>query len=122
MEIFSTKGVSFPNAYPKVFGAQDRTELSMRISDPRHMTPGVPPVNPERVPESFASMLGESLRRVEELDVNANKLAARAVYEPDSVEAHEVVIAAEKARFAVNFTKTMADGFVRAYRDLTNPR
>ena len=35
MDIYSTKGVSFPNAYPKVIGAQARVDLPMRTSDAR---------------------------------------------------------------------------------------
>lgn len=122
MDIFSAKGVSFPNAYPKVIGSQARVELPMQTSDTRHMQPGTPPVNPERVTEGFASVLGEALGRVESLDVRSQKMTARAVYEPDSVEAHEVVLAAEKARFALNLTKTVTDGLIRGYQGLTNPR
>ena len=122
MDIFSTKGVSFPNAYPKVIGSESRVDLPMRTSDPRHMQPGVAPANPERVTEGFAAALGQALGRVESLDVRSQNLTARAVYEPDSVEAHEVVLAAEKARFALNLTKTVTDGLIRGYQSLTNPR
>ncbi|MCR9144432.1 MAG: flagellar hook-basal body complex protein FliE [bacterium] len=122
MDIFSAKGVSFPNAYPKVIGSQARVDLPMQTSDARHMQPGSTPTNPERVTEGFAAALGEALGRVESLDVRSQDLTARAVYEPDSVEAHEVVLAAEKARFALNLTKTVTDGLIRGYQSLTNPR
>ena len=122
MDILSTKGVSFPNAFPKVVGSQERVDLPMRVNDARHMQPVAGPANPERVTEGFAAALGEALGRVESLDVRSQKLTARAVYEPDSVEAHEVVLAAEKARFALNLTKTVTDGLIRGYQSLTNPR
>jgi flagellar hook-basal body complex protein FliE len=44
------------------------------------------------------------------------------IYNPNSVEAHEVMIASEKARISLTFTKTVVDGIIRAYRDLTNLR
>lgn len=122
MDIFSTKGVSFPNAYPKITGAQARVDLPMQTSDARHMQPSAAQDNPERVSEGFAAVLGQTLGRVEAMDVNSQKLSAKAVYAPDSVEAHEVVLAAEKARFALNLTKTVTDGLIRGYQSLTNPR
>ncbi|HNE24497.1 MAG TPA: flagellar hook-basal body complex protein FliE, partial [Leptospiraceae bacterium] len=44
------------------------------------------------------------------------------IYDPDSVEVHDVMIAAEKSRFALTLTKTVADGLVRTFRELTQPR
>ncbi|MCP5480837.1 MAG: flagellar hook-basal body complex protein FliE [Spirochaetales bacterium] len=122
MQVYSTPGVSFPNGFPSVQGVESRTHLSMHTSSPRHITRAEAPPSPERVTEGFAHSLQEALRRVEAVDNEANELTRRAVFDPDSVDVHEVVIAAEKARFAINFTKTIADGVVRTYRELTNPR
>jgi flagellar hook-basal body complex protein FliE len=122
MDIFSTKGVSFPNAFPKVIGSQVRVDLPMNTTDPRHMQPGTAPASADRVTEGFAAALGQALGRVEKLDVHSQQMTAKSVYEPDSVEAHDVVLAAEKARFALNLTKTVSDGLIRGYQQLTNPR
>lgn len=123
MEITNSYGVQFANGLPKVVGSKSLGgQIDMLTENANHLRPGAKPVEPDKVAGGFASALNDALGMVEKLDVNSQKLTAKAVYEPDSVEAHTVVIAAEKARFALNLTKSIADGFVRTYRDLTNPR
>ncbi len=128
MEVFSTRGVGFPNGQPRLFGSegresiQSRANVDLSVTNPRHITPARQPADADRVTEGFAAALGESLRRVEDLGQRSNELTKRAVFEPESVDIHEVMIASQKSSFALNLTKSLADGFVRAYRDLTNPR
>lgn len=124
MEIFSTKSVSFPNGQPVLSGAKSRVTggPGLRTENSLHMTRAGRPSNPEGVSEGFAGALNEALGRVETLDTRAQKLTAQSVYDPDSVDAHTVILAAEKARFALNLTKTLADGAIRAYRELTSGR
>lgn len=124
MEIFSTKGVSFPNGQPVLPKGRSGTQggPSLRVDNPLHMTRAGQAPDPDRVTEGFAGALNKALGRVEELDTRAQKLTAQSVYDPDSVDAHTVILAAEKARFALNLTKTVADGAIRAYRELTSGR
>ena len=122
MQVFGTHGVEFLGTQPRVKGVMHKVHTSLKTTNPLHITPASRPPDAERVTEGFAAALGEALRRVEGLDVNSQKLNMKAVYEPDSVEAHEVVLAAEKARYALTLTKTIADGLVRTFRDLSNPR
>jgi len=41
---------------------------------------------------------------------------------PESVNIHDVQIAAEEAEMAVLFTKGVVDRVIRAYKDITNLR
>lgn len=122
MQIIDTKGVEFPNGMPQVMGSRKYNTMTMRTGNQRHFTRPGSPDNSERVSEGFADLLNQALARVEKLDVHSQKLSSKAVYDPDAVDVHDLVIAGEKARFALNLTKTLSDGFIRAYRELTNPR
>lgn len=78
--------------------------------------------NKEDISESFAEVFKKSLEKVNDSQVVADDLTQKMIYNPNSVEAHEVMIAAEKARISLTFTKTVVDGIIRAYRDITNLR
>ncbi len=70
----------------------------------------------------FLSLIQSALAKVEQADVKAKKMTVQAIVDPSSIELHEVLIAAEKARFALNLTKNLSDMFIRTYRDLSNVR
>ena len=76
----------------------------------------------ENISESFADVLKKSLEKVNDSQVHADDLTQKMIYNPNSVEAHEVMIAAEKARISLTFTKTVVDGIIRAYKELSNLR
>lgn len=122
MQIIDTKGVEFPNGMPQVMGSRRYNAMALKTGSARHFTRPGTPDNPERVSEGFGALLNQALSNVEKLDVRSQKLSAKAVYDPDAVDVHDLIIAGEKARFALNLTKTLSDGFIRAYRELTNPR
>lgn len=132
MEIHSTKGIQFNNHQPQVMGVESRANFSMRKTHQLHMQParsqssGLQSTDASHkgtnAVSGFAQVLQNALQQVEARDSTAKKLTARAVYEPDSVELHQVLLAAEKARFTLNFTKTMTDSLVRGFRELTAPR
>jgi len=96
----------------------------MVTTDARHIVPGgaAGAQKSENIAGSFAEALNNAVSGVEKLDANANRLTMQAIMDPDSVEVHQLMIAAEKARFALTLTKNLADGAIRAYKELTNPR
>lgn len=127
MNIQSERGVQFSGGMPQ-FRPSNRVPLGdakLTTQDPRHMQIG--PQGPES-PRStgpakgFADMLSRALEDVESVDSRSRDLTTKAIYDPDSVEVHDVMIAAEKSRFALTLTKTVADGLVRTFRELTQPR
>ncbi len=108
---------------PNVFGASRvSAPVDMRVANDRHMKPGAPDPHPEGAAGTFASALKDALSGVESLDNRSHNLAIQAVVDPDSVDTHQVVLAAEKARFALNLTKTVTDGFIRSFKELSSLR
>ena len=67
-------------------------------------------------------VLQKSFEKVNDQQVESDTLTQKIVFDPNSVDSHQVMIAAEKARISLTFTKTMIDGVVKAYRDLSNLR
>jgi flagellar hook-basal body complex protein FliE len=67
---------------------------------------------------SFGDMLKSALGKVNNLQVESDALAGKMVYDPGSVDIHTVMIAAQKAELALNFTKAVRDEAIRAYREL----
>ena len=97
-------------------------QIGVNTTDPLHFgnTPSI--VKTDDISESFSEVLKKSLEKVNDTQVTADDLTQKMIYNPNSVEAHEVMIASEKARISLTFTKTVVDGIIRAYRDLTNLR
>lgn len=128
MKIFSYSGVQFPSGQPKVFGAETISPLKLKTSHEKHIQISQKPPLNEIVPEkerfltNFADSLNQLLGSVESLSNESDELTKKAIYDPDSIDVHEVMIAAQKARFALNLTKTITDGVIRAYKELTMPR
>ena len=96
--------------------------VKISVGDDRHYGDVAKPHSIDDVSESFAATLKKSLEKVNDLEVEADNLTQKMVFEPNSVDAHQVMIASEKARIAVTFTKTLVDGVIKAYRDLSNLR
>lgn len=122
MKVFTSTGVQFPSAFPKPEGARTANPLRLQTLSDRHMQVSAKPPEADHAVTSFADALNQALGNVEALNERSESLTEKAIYDPDSVEAHEVIIATQKARFAMNLTKTLADGAVRSFRELTNPR
>ncbi|MFN3603162.1 MAG: flagellar hook-basal body complex protein FliE [Leptonema sp. (in: bacteria)] len=128
MKIFSYSGVQFPSGFPKVEKGETINPLQLKTSHEKHMKISQKPYlndlvpNQERIATNFAESLNQFINSVESLTTESDELTKKAVYDPDSVDVHEIMIAAQKSRFAINLTKTVTDGLVRAYKELITPR
>lgn len=97
-------------------------QIRITTTNPLHYG-GEPKVESnEDITESFAEVFKKSLEKVNDAQVHADDLTQKMVFNPNSVDAHEVMIAAEKARISLTFTKTVVDGIIRAYKELSNLR
>lgn len=74
------------------------------------------------VSTSFAEVLNKSLGRVNDLQVESEDLNQKMIYEPESVDIHTVMIAAQKAEVALNLARAVRDEAIKAYRELMNLR
>lgn len=109
-------------------------ELVLARTDPRHLTGRLDPQQSasasgaaaQRASGSqngtFASMLLDGLNSVNDQQQTADQLSVQAVVDPDSVDAHDVSIAAAKANLSLNITKSVVDRAIQAYREIQNVR
>lgn len=120
------RGIQFSGGMPQFLQSARMprpANSNLSVSDARHIqlggAPGPAVSNPGK---AFGDFLTDAVGQVEAVDARSRDLTAKSIFDPDSVEVHEVMIAAEKSRFALNLTKTVADGLVRTFRELTQPR
>jgi len=97
--------------------------VNLLTSDPKHFG-GISPIGREKddVSGSFADMLNSAVAKTNDLQVDAEGLMQKMVYEPETVDIHQVMIATQKAEVALGLTKAVRDGALNAYRELINLR
>jgi len=96
--------------------------IQLNVSRPGH-NKGLAIVDvPESTELNFSELLNRALEKVNDQQIESEKLTQQMITDPSSVEMHTVTIAAEKARMAITFTKTVADLAIKTYRDLVNLR
>jgi flagellar hook-basal body complex protein FliE len=78
--------------------------------------------NPDNVIEDFAHSIKDALSKVNDLQNKADELTMKMIYEPESVETYDVMIAAEKAKMAISFTRTIRDYFVKGFKEIISLR
>src|SRR6056297_269844 len=70
----------------------------------------------------FGQMVFDKLQDTNSLTQQSAQLTQQFITDPDSVDAHDVTIAMSKANFAVSLTKSVVDGALKAYREISNLR
>ncbi len=70
----------------------------------------------------FAEALNRAIGTVNNLQVESEDLTRRMITEPESVNIHTVMIAAQKAEVSLSFTRAVRDELVRTVRELMNLR
>ncbi len=96
--------------------------VKLNVTDKRHYTGDTAKKIDDDVSTSFKDMLSSAVGKVNNLQVQANGLTQKMIYEPESVDIHTVMIATQKAEIALSFTKSVRDEAIRAYRELINLR
>lgn len=72
--------------------------------------------------EDFGSMLLDGLNEVSNLEQQHEELSVQSVVDPDSVNPHDVTIAANQASLALSLTRNVVDRVVQGYQEITNLR
>ena len=97
--------------------------VNMKVSNEKHYGNDIKVVrNKDDISGSFSDVFMNAIEKVNDLQTNSNHLAEKMVYEPESVDIHQVMIAAQKAELSLTFTKSVRDEAIKAYRDLMNLR
>ena len=76
----------------------------------------------QTTPENFKSKVIEKLNQVNAIQKESENLTQQMLVDPDSVDAHEVMMALAEANMSLNITKAVLDRVIRAYRDITGTR
>lgn len=76
----------------------------------------------DNVVDSFGKMLNNAVKKVNNLQIGSDHLTQKMITEPNKVNIHEVMIAAQKAQFSLNFMKSIRDRVIRAYQTIINMR
>ena len=97
-------------------------EFQILRTDPNHLPGRYEPLPAGPEETAFRDALIGSLEEVNQAQVAHEELSIQAVVNPDSVEAHDLTIAAAKANVALGITRNVVDRVVQAYRDITNLR
>ncbi|NBC29502.1 MAG: flagellar hook-basal body complex protein FliE [Spirochaetes bacterium] len=70
----------------------------------------------------FSNMLFNSLEDVNDLQQSHEELSVQSIINPDSVDPHDVTLAAAKANLSLSITKSVVDRVLQAYREISNLR
>ena len=76
----------------------------------------------QTTPGNFTSKVFEKLNQVNAIQKESENLTQQMLIDPDSVDAHEVMMALAEANMSLNITKAVLDRVIRAYRDITGAR
>ncbi len=97
--------------------------VNMRTANPLHFQEKAGPAREaDDVAGSFIDMLKGAIGKVNDLQVQSDELAQKMVYQPESVDIHQVMIAGQKAEISLSFAKAIRDEAIRTYRELMNLR
>lgn len=98
-------------------------QMTLLRTDPRHYAGRLDPqVASGSQDGTFASLLMDSLNGVNDQQQTADALAVQAVIDPESVDTHDVTIAAAQAQLSLSITKSVVDRVIQAYREIQNVR
>ena len=70
----------------------------------------------------FSQAVKSAVVDVNNLQVQSDQLATQMIRKPDSVNIHDVMIAAQKAQLSLDYTKSLLTKAVQAYQSITNLR
>lgn len=97
--------------------------VSMTRSDSRHldikgrMSPLEQPTK-----ETFSDMLSQAMHGVNDDQIKMTDLNKQLVTDPNSVDVHDVTIAAAQANMSLGLAKAVIDRAVTAYKEIINIR
>lgn len=80
------------------------------------------PIPSQSEETGFRNALIGSLEEVNAQQVSHEQLSMQAIVDPESVDPHDLTIAAAKATTSLSITKNVVDRVIQAYRDITNLR
>jgi flagellar hook-basal body complex protein FliE len=96
--------------------------VRMRATNRAHFGAPAEEVSDDEFVTEFTRAMRDAFYRVNNLQQSSEELTKQMAVKPDSVDIHDVTIAAEKARLSLMLTKSVVDRITQAYRELINMR
>lgn len=93
--------------------------ISSAISPKAQMHPAKDKAN---VVESFGNAFSTALGKVNNLQVQSDKMVQKMITQPGKVNIHEVTTLLSQAEMSLSMTKAVTDRVITAYREITNLR
>lgn len=97
-------------------------QVDLRATHKNHFGVFAQDVKTQNEEESFTSSLKSSLQEANSLQQNVTDITQAYITDPESVDAHDVTIAISKANMAIDITKSVVDGALKAYNSIINMR
>lgn len=113
MNIFETTGG---------FAALGSERMNLMRTDQQHLPGKRESIHDGVVETGFRDALLGSLDDVNTQQVSHEQLSVQAIVDPESVDPHDLTIAAAKASTSLSITRNVVDRVIQAYRDITNLR
>ncbi len=101
---------------------QSNNRMALNRTHEQHLPGRRESLQPEVGGVGFRDALIGSLNDVNAQQMSHEQLSIQAIVDPDSVEPHDLTIAAAKASTSLSITKNVVDRVIQAYRDITNLR
>jgi len=96
--------------------------VSMLKNNPLHIDLERTAVTGKSPEQSFGDLFINAFNDVNNIQTQASSLAQQMITDPDSVDVHDVTIAAAEANLALSMTKAIVDRALQAYREIINTR
>lgn len=97
-------------------------QMNITRTHPNHVQGKYEPLAPRAEAATFRDALMGSLEEINSHQMEHEQLSIQAVVNPESVEAHDLTIAAARANTSLSIAKNVVDRVVQAYRDITSLR
>ncbi len=97
--------------------------VNLKVSKKNHIDDkSLEKLNGDSIALTFKDMFNKAIGQVNDMELKATDLANKLAIDPDSVDIHDVQIAAEEAEMGVLLTKGIVDRVIRAYKEIINVR
>jgi flagellar hook-basal body complex protein FliE len=104
------------------FAATGNERMGLLRTHQQHLPGKRESVDSGVVDTGFRDALLGSLNEVNAQQTSHEQLSVQAVVDPESVDPHDLTIAAAKATTSLSITRNVVDRVIQAYRDITNLR
>ncbi|MDC7228569.1 MAG: flagellar hook-basal body complex protein FliE [Spirochaetales bacterium] len=97
-------------------------QVALKATHKNHFNFQGPAKGEETPSQEFSAALKDALGETNNLQQDVSDLTRAYLTDPESVDAHDVTIAISKANMALDITKAVVDGAVKAYNNIINIR